>query len=135
MSVTVDAYPTADESDNGLFVLVPAEVYEATSAEPAPGMDDGVEEHGPREWVQRIRVKKKTVDLSRIKDDLAKVQAQAEKLLASLSMREIGGMQLEEVQLSLGVTAEGSIGVVTAGVEAAIALTYRQAVPPSLPRN
>ena len=129
---------TLSNPDGGdtLFVLVPSEVYEPADTATGAGVADGVEEHGPSEWVQRVLVKRKSVDLGRVKADLDKIQAQARHLLGSLSIRELGGMRLEGVQLSLGITAEGSLGIVTAGVEAAIDLTYRQvdAVPDPTPQ-
>jgi hypothetical protein len=121
----------ANRADDSLFILVPGDM-----SMPGPGLaepeDDGVEEHGPRwdRFVQRI-VQRQTVDLSRVQANLEKLQIQARQLLASLSAEQVGDLRLDEVEFSIGVNAEGSLGIVTAGVEAAIALTYRRAAPPA----
>lgn len=120
----------ADQTGEGLFLLVPGTMANPEEESYDEPEDDGVEEQGPR-WDRFVRkvVERRTADLAQVRIDLEKVQRQARQLLASLSVTRVGDMRLDEVEFSIGINAEGSLGVVTAGVEASIALTYRRVDP------
>jgi hypothetical protein len=75
----------------------------------------------------RLLPKRKDVSLAPVRADLERVQGQIDGLLADVGARtDAGGFRLDEVEVSLAISAEGSIGVATAGVEAAIALHFKR---------
>ena len=116
--MTGQSPPPEDE----LFILVPDEQWDQSSAEPEPGLD----EHGPAAWFRERTVERRKVDLSSVRTELGRLQNQARQLLETLSPTKVGDMRLDEVEFSIGLNAQGSLGIVTAGVEVAIALTYRR---------
>jgi len=110
-------------SEGTLKLLVIDEETEFVAAQPDAG---SYQEEGLGTWLRRAFVKEKTVDLAKVQQDLDKVQAQVDGLLATVDTTDRSGFALSAVQVSLGMSAEGSIGVVTAGVEVTIALTYER---------
>jgi hypothetical protein len=111
----------------GLSLLILAE-EEIDIATPEP--DDQVQEEGfdqikerVTRFVRRTAVSK-TVDMSKLEGQLAGTQTQVESLLAGTVDHEIAGMRLKEIEVSLGISAGGTIGVVSAGMTASISLTY-----------
>jgi hypothetical protein len=100
------------------------------NADQAPSESDdeeGDEQEGPK-WdkVRQRFVGRRSVSLTSVQTDLDDIQNQARRLLTSLSGGQIGDMRLDEVQFSVGVSAQGSLGIVTAGAQAAIALKYKR---------
>jgi hypothetical protein len=75
-------------------------------------------------FVAHVRPKRKEVDLDPVKADLDRVQGQIDTLLASVEAHDSERFRLSQVEVSLAISAEGSIGVATAGVQAGIALTF-----------
>ena len=88
------------------------------------GQGSPLEVRGKRWDAVVARVKRKDVDLSAVRDDLDRVQGQIDDLLAKLKTKDSDRFRLAQVEVSLAVSAEGSIGVATAGVQAGIALTF-----------
>jgi len=78
------------------------------------------------EWVRRVVLRREPVGLDALRAELEGVQAQVEKLLAGVADRQVGAMRLNGLQVSLGITAQGSIGVVTAGMQASLTLVYER---------
>jgi hypothetical protein len=74
--------------------------------------------------VARVKPSQTHVDLTKVKGDLDRVQGQIDSLLAGLRAKDSDRFRLAQVEVSLAVSAEGSIGVATAGVQAGIALTF-----------
>ncbi len=74
--------------------------------------------------VKAIFVGRKEVPLDKIHSELERVQAQLDDILSNIDTQPKHGFRLTEVEISLGISAEGSIGVVSAGVEAGITLTF-----------
>jgi hypothetical protein len=106
---------------SSLRILVVEDVPVRVAEEP-----DQMEDHGIKEAIGRFRRRVTTskADLEKLAGDLEAVQSGVEALLAGRTEHEVGGMKLNEVQVSLGISASGSIGVVTAGMEASITLSY-----------
>jgi hypothetical protein len=69
-------------------------------------------------------VGRKEIALNKIHSELDRVQAELDDVLASIDTQPKHGFRLTEVEVSLGISGEGSIGVVSAGVEAGITLTF-----------
>ncbi len=94
---------------------------------------DGFEEqalHVPA-FVKNIFVRKpKDVDLGRLQNALEKAEDEVAALLGALKHQSAGGFHLKSVDVDLSVSAEGSIGVVTAGAEASITLSFERETPP-----
>jgi len=67
----------------------------------------------------------KPVDFSKVKQNLDSCIAQVSNVLSDLKKKAIDGWELESVSISLAVSAEGSIGVATAGVEAGIEVSFK----------
>lgn len=87
--------------------------------------DSEIREASPWTAIKSLFVGKKEVPLERVQSELARVQAEVDGLLAMIDTSETHkGFRLAEVTVSLAISGEGSIGVVTAGVEAGISLTF-----------
>jgi len=71
----------------------------------------------------------KDVDLDKLKDNLARVQGQVDGLLASVAASKASGFRLTSVEVGLAISAEGSIGVATAGLEASLSLSFERVAP------
>lgn len=100
--------------------LVPAPVPDTGPLEPGE-----VREHlGIPQWVRRRVIKRQEVDLGQIRSQLDSVQNQVDSVLAQLGTEQRQGFALHEVQVSVGISAQGSIAVVTAGVQASLTLVY-----------
>jgi hypothetical protein len=92
---------------------------------PARGSERGRQEvRGPGSVLRKIIPRKKEVDLAAVAADLERTQKEIDALLGKIKVHGSGGFRLMEVEVSLAISAEGSIGVATAGVEAGIALTF-----------
>jgi hypothetical protein len=104
-----------------LTVLVEAETGE--SAPDAQGAA-AVETERVGSWVRRRELKDKQLDLAAVQVKLDRVQAEVDGLIARLDSNQRHGFHLSEVQVAVGITAEGSIAVVTAGVQASLTLVY-----------
>ncbi len=63
------------------------------------------------------------IEFDKIESELARIGAELDRLLAAVP-RPSGSYQLSSVQLSLGITANGGIGIVSAGVQAGLSLTF-----------
>jgi hypothetical protein len=94
---------------------------------PAPG---GYQEDLPvPQFVRKIVTRRKSVDLSKLHGELGEVQNQVDKILQQLTSPQTqpGKMRLNSLQVSVGISAGGSIGVVTAGMQASLTLVYERA--------
>ena len=68
----------------------------------------------------------KEVPLDTLKKSLESTQAEIDELLAGVRQSTVAGYRLNSIEVSLAISAEGSIGVATAGVEASIALSFER---------
>jgi hypothetical protein len=100
-----------------------------TSAERS-GVEGEVEIREPGPWrvVKDFFVARKEIPLDKVNDELDRIQEEVDVLLSKLDSREKHGFILSEVAVSLGISAEGSIGIVSAGVEAGITLSFSKGV-------
>lgn len=97
----------------------------ALSTESEPVVDaTEIREAGPITAIKSLFVGRKDVPLEKIDDELTRVQGEIDNVLAKVEKESRHGFSLSEVEISLGVSAEGSIGVVTAGIEAGITLHF-----------
>lgn len=83
-----------------------------------------IRDGGAWEAVKTFFVSRTEVPLDKIHSELARVQAELDDILSDIDIQPKHGFRLTEVGFSLGISAEGSIGVVSAGVEAGITLTF-----------
>ena len=99
----------------------------STEGAPAAGASE-IREAGRRiEALKTLLVDRKNVKLSKIDAELTRVQGEIDGVLAKVDRGARQGFSLAEVEISLGVSAEGSIGVVTAGIDAGITLHFVKA--------
>lgn len=89
-----------------------------------PEQEDQVQEEGLSLKPLVRRAAPQSVNLAKLRGDLERIQGEVDALLKNQIGSSVGGMRLNEIQVSLGISAEGSIGVVTAGVTASITLVY-----------
>ena len=108
-------------------VLVEDELDEQlASPDLAPGMS---QDQSVRSWVRKKILRHEPLDLSKVQAELDRVQGEVDDLLGKLATEPKHGFGLSEVQVSVGVSAQGSIAVVTAGVQASLTLVYAQPKP------
>jgi hypothetical protein len=74
--------------------------------------------------VKGLFVGRKEVPLEKINSELDRVQAELDEVLSKIDAEPKHGFRLTEVEFSLGISAEGTIGVVSAGIEAGITLKF-----------
>jgi hypothetical protein len=83
-----------------------------------------VREAGAWEAVKGLFVGRKEVPLEKINSELDRIQGELDDVLSKIDTQPKHGFRLTEVEFSLGISAEGTIGVVSAGIEAGITLTF-----------
>jgi hypothetical protein len=109
-----------------LTVLVPDETVEParrTDSELGPG---GVEDQAlVPAFIRKRFIKDVQLPVDKIKKEMERVEQEVDALLASLKTATQTGYQLKEVQVLVGISGQGSIGVVSAGVQASLTLVYR----------
>jgi hypothetical protein len=111
-----DTTPAATKS---LTVLVEDEIAKPpTQQEPIPGQ---AQEHG---WIREKILRNKPLELDDVQNQLGRVQGEVDDLLEQLATQAKHGFGLSQVQVKVGISAQGGIGVVTAGVQASLTLVY-----------
>ncbi len=93
--------------------------------------DTGIREAGAIEAARSLFGHRKEVPLEKIQVELARVQGELDGILEKLGDESHHGFALSEVEISLGISAGGSIGVVTAGLTASLTLHFAKADPKS----
>jgi hypothetical protein len=94
------------------------------SAAPGEKTDrGGGETHSLRDLVG-FGAKVVEVDPERLRVDIDKCLAQMKQVFADLKHPAIDGWKVEHINVGLSVSAEGSVGVATAGVEASIEIGF-----------
>ncbi len=86
-----------------------------------------IREAGAIDAIKSLFVGRKEVSLEKIDAELTRVQGEIDSVLAKVETESRHGFSLSEVEISLGISAEGSIGVVTAGIEAGITFHFVKA--------
>lgn len=113
--------------NTGLPLLIVAEEVETVEvAEPEPLEEGEAVEHGRVSEFFVRRVRKTSADLGAVQEQLADVEAKVGEILAQRKDAAVGGMRLKGVEVALGVSAEGHLGLVTAGVEVSLTLVYER---------
>lgn len=98
-------------------------IKDAGAVATVPG-GTGVELHSlplPR-WVRA----KSEVDFGKFVERWHVVREQVGTMIADLTKQNFGKMALDEVEVSIGVSGEGSIGIATAKGEASIVLKFKK---------
>lgn len=117
--IVADDSPPAGPAPSGTDWQPPREEFQE-QAIPVPAV------------VKNIFVRKpKKVDLDELQKALEKAQDEVAALLGALKHPSVGGFHLSSVDVELSVSAEGSIGIVTAGAEASITLSFEREHPAS----
>jgi len=68
----------------------------------------------------------KKVKTDELADQMKVLRSQVDEILEAAPKETDSGFRLEEVQVSLAVNAQGTIGIASAGVEASISLTFKR---------
>jgi hypothetical protein len=115
---------------NKLTVIVLDETPVPTDAPPSRPEDFEEQALPLPGFVRKFFVhKSEDVDLAPLKTGLEQVQGEIGALLEDIDRSNVAGFRLGSVEVSLGISAGGSIGVVTAGVTASMSLTFERVDP------
>lgn len=68
--------------------------------------------------------KKVEIAADEVRDNIGQCLAQMQKVFANLEQPLVEGWQMQSISLGLIITAEGSVGIATAGVEATIQISF-----------
>lgn len=100
----------------------------AAAAIPARPANEGGSEHGLN-VINRVGRALGVVHrpVAQVKSELDTVLAQIRTMLDSVSSAPIGNFKLDGLEVGLAISAEGSIGIATAGVEASVTLKFAKA--------
>jgi hypothetical protein len=69
---------------------------------------------------------KKDVDFSQFMASWTKLKGQIGQMITDMAAQAFGNMALEQIEVSISVSGEGSIGIATAKGEASIVLTFKK---------
>ena len=105
-----------------LTVLVPEEASPQGKAADESGAFEA--RGGVRDTLRSLVFREKTLPLDKVQSEIARLDAEVGSFLATITATSVAGYQLNEVQVQVGVSAQGSIGVVTAGVQGSLTLVY-----------
>ena len=107
--------------DKGTILLIAPEQGEVCVS----GKDRlGGQEHGAIEWTRRLVAK--PADVDQFAERLSTSISNAANILQEALGGKVGGYSVEEIAVSLAVTADGNIGIATAGVEASVEVTLKR---------
>ncbi len=114
----------ARQTATHLTVLVPDETTEVIRKPTTPVRPGEFREEGLVEEVRKRLFKDKKIPFDKIENELTRVELEIDALLAKLKAKTTAGYELSQVQVMVGVSAQGSIALVTAGVQASLTLVY-----------
>ena len=77
-------------------------------------------------FLERKILKHQDISIEKVKTELARVEAEVDTVLEAVKTKAALGFQLKEVQVGVVISAQGSIGVATAGIQASLTLVYSQ---------
>lgn len=98
----------------------------APGAAPSP-VPGEFREEGLFGWVRKKVLKAEDISITAAEAELARIDAEVNTLLTSMSAASIGGFQLKEVQVGIIISGQGNFGIVTAGLQASLTLVYDKA--------
>lgn len=70
------------------------------------------------------RVKSKSISLDKIREEMNRLEGELDALTGNIKTKLATGYELKEVQVAVGLSAQGSIAIVTAGVQTTLTLVY-----------
>lgn len=108
-------------SGRGVTLIVPTVEVDTASATHDRG---GGEAHGLGSFVRRLT--SKTIDEDILQKNVERCMEQLKELLGSVRDHSLEGWEMEELSVSLAISAEGTVGIATAGAEASIEATFRR---------
>lgn len=92
-----------------------------------PGQDTELQSLSAlRRW---FRPEAKEVPADKLLESFEKTQAAIDAMIGKLEASEQKGYQLDEFEVSLAVTGEGTVGFVTATAEAGVVLKFKRSAP------
>jgi hypothetical protein len=98
-------------------------IVPATPQTTDPNLQGSTASQAPEKFTGQAR----SIDLDKLKSNLDQTLADVGNLLSDIRQKMVQGWQLEEVTVHLAISGEGSIGIVTASVEAGIDVTFTPA--------
>jgi hypothetical protein len=113
-----------EQQQRTLKILVPGQETSQVAIEERPLQPGEAREHAGFSFIRRWLAKDENIDLFKAKGELQRVEGEIDELLGTLEAERKSGYHLAEVQVSVGISAQGSIGVVTAGLQASLTLVY-----------
>ena len=90
---------------------------------PAPEDRLGGEQHGLVKWVSGLISTR--VDAGKISETLSEASGKLANLLQESFSKKFGDFYIDEFTLNFAVTAEGNIGIATAGVETSVSVVFK----------
>jgi len=108
------------EGNQNLTLIVAMPV---TAAEEATDRGGG-ETHSLRSFFTGTVAKAVEISPDRLRADIGKCLAQMKQVFADLQRPSIDGWNVQHINIGLSISAEGSVGVATAGVEASIEIGF-----------
>lgn len=83
----------------------------------------GGETHGLTEWVQG-KAKEVEIDAEKLKTNIRETMKKIDEVLQEVTDDFTGKWKLESISVGLSISAEGSVGIATAGVETSIEVSF-----------
>jgi hypothetical protein len=106
---------------NDKITLIVATTVAAADEEVDRG---GGETHSLRSFFGGTVAKAVEIDPAKLRADIDKCLGQMKQMFADLKRPTIDGWKVEHINVGLTISAEGSVGVATAGVEASIEIGF-----------
>lgn len=98
----------------------------ADSSAPGPGE---YQEQGVLGWVRKKILRTEDIPIAEAQAQLARIDSEVNTLLTSTIASTVGAFYLKEVQVGVIISAQGSIGIATAGIQASLTLVYDKVSP------
>lgn len=114
-----------EQENRKITLIVPAEMTDTFVNKDR----EGGETHGLKETVKGWFTVDTSIDLDQARSSLEECMKDVHDMLKDLKQDAISGWELDKLSVSLAVSAEGSIGIATAGVETSIELGFSRIKP------
>jgi len=112
------------KKDQGKIKLIVATAQPMQDEEADRG---GGEPHSLRGFFGGAVTKATEIDPAKLRDEVNKCLEKMKEVFADLQRPSIQGWKVEHINIGLSISAEGSVGVATAGVEASIEVGFAPA--------
>ena len=126
---------TPAKAPTTLRLLVPDDEVAITGTHESPPETastadvDEYQERGLLGWVRSKVLRTEDIPIAAAQEQLARIDSEVNTLLTSTTPSTVGGFHLKEVQVGVIISAQGSIGIATAGIQASLTLVYGKASP------